>query len=68
VPAAEKAATLPASPALPAVAPLPGPPDRVKPAEAPPEAPKPAPQVSASNRDDDDDSAAVEGYLPPRPS
>jgi HemY protein len=71
VPVVESAPT-PAPPALPAVAPLPGPPDRVKPAEARPaaETPKPAPQGNAANGDDEDDSeaAAVEGYLPPRPS
>jgi hypothetical protein len=53
--------------------PLPGPPDRVKPAEAtpaaePPKPPKPVAPDNPSNGDDDDDSAAVEGYLPPRPS
>ena len=60
----------PVPPALPAVAPPPGPPDRVKPAGPKPaaEAAKPAPKGKASNGDDDDDSAAVEGYVPPRPS
>jgi HemY protein len=63
----------PPPPALPAVMPLPGPPDRVKPAEAGPAAEPPRPAVpvapdNPSQSDDDDDSAAVEGYLPPRPS
>ncbi len=70
-PVVESSAT-PVPPALPAVAPPPGPPDRVKPAGSGPaaEAAKPAPKGKASNRDDDDDSeaAAVEGYVPPRPS
>ncbi|MGF1628876.1 MAG: heme biosynthesis HemY N-terminal domain-containing protein [Kiloniellaceae bacterium] len=66
-----------ATPRLPVVAPLPGPPDRVKPAaEKPPEA-KPGPEAArpamagnSADEDDDDDSeaAAVEGYMPPRPS
>lgn len=58
---------------LPAVTPLPGPPDRVKPAAESPatpaqSAPKPAGD-GAARRDEDDDGAetsAVEGYLPPR--
>jgi HemY protein len=63
----------PPPPALPAVMPLPGPPDRVKPAEAgpaaePPRPPKPVAPDKPANADDDDDSAAVEGYVPPRPS
>lgn len=59
----------PAPPALPAVTPLPGPPDRVKPADDQPaaEAPKPAAPARTSG-EEDDDSAAVEGYVPPRPS
>ena len=57
---------------LPAVVPPPGPPDRVKPAEAAP--PKPAPEAArpagngSPTEDEDDEAAAVEGYLPPRPS
>ncbi|MEO3427942.1 heme biosynthesis HemY N-terminal domain-containing protein [Pelagibius sp. CAU 1746] len=54
---------------LPAVTPLPGPPDRVKPAEpqaagdgSAPAAPKPV----AEEEGDDSEAAAVEGYLPPR--
>ena len=60
-----------ATPRLPAVAPLPGPPDRVKPAaeKTPAEAARPAaPGNSADEDDDDSEAAAVEGYMPPRPS
>jgi hypothetical protein len=42
----------------------------VKPAEATPaaEPPRPAVPDKPANSDDEDDSAAVEGYVPPRPS
>ena len=61
----------PGLPRLPEVPPLPGPPDRVKPAaaNAGDETPKPKPPAAKPKEDDDDsDSAAVEGYMPPRPS
>ncbi len=54
---------------LPAVTPLPGPPDRVKPAEpkaAGDGAAPPAPKAAPEDDDDDSEAAAVEGYLPPR--
>lgn len=61
---------------LPAVTPLPGPPDRVKPAEGAPATSGAAAAKNpgnssdrAANSDEDDDgaeAAAVEGYLPPR--
>lgn len=51
-------------PALPAVAPLPGPPDRVKPAEDKASAAPPKPASLPAPDDDDSDSAAVEGYVP----
>ncbi|MPZ08980.1 MAG: heme biosynthesis protein HemY [Kiloniellaceae bacterium] len=66
-----------APPRLPAVAPLPGPPDRVKPvaektsrAEPGSDAARPSAQGNGTGADDDDDSeaAAVEGYMPPRSS
>ena len=59
-------------PRLPAVPPLPGPPDRVKPAAKEDGAEKPKLAESATDTaaedDDDSDAAAVEGYLPPRPT
>jgi HemY protein len=62
-------------PRLPAVAPLPAPPDRAKPAEGaasqarPSNEPaRPADRNNAAEEDDSDEAAAVEGYLPPRPS
>ena len=59
---------------LPEVTPLPGPPDRVKPAAAPAAAAKPAGdgkaaparQSAAVEDDDGSEATAVEGYLPPR--
>ena len=61
-----------ALPQLPAVAPLPSPPDRVKPAEAKVLQAKPVGEAAAGNgaaeEDDDSEAAAVEGYLPRRPS
>jgi len=65
---APKAEPAPPPAALPAVAPLPGPPDRVKPAEDQPAAAPPKPAAQPRSDDDDSDSAAVEGYMPPRPS
>ncbi|WP_340116264.1 heme biosynthesis HemY N-terminal domain-containing protein [Pelagibius sp. 7325] len=62
------------TPRLPAVTPLPGPPDRVKPIAKPegegdgaqrPQAAEPAARPAD---DDDSDAAAVEGYMPPRPT
>ncbi len=55
---------------LPAVAPLPGPPDRVKPIEATPvedAAAASAEPAASADEDDDSDAAAIEGYVPPRP-
>lgn len=75
--AASPAAAEPAPPAagpprLPAVTPLPVPPDRVKPAAPPQSRPAGEPAAPAAGNahaeDDDDEAAAVEGYLPPRPS
>jgi len=64
-----------ALPRLPAVTPLPGPPDRVKPIAKPegegdgPQRPKPGePAAQADEDDDDSEAAAVEGYVPPRPT
>ena len=72
----EAGATAPSPAAsLPPVTPLPGPPDRVKPAA--PEGgeaksgsdganPLAAQKAGAAETDDDDEAAAVEGYVPPR--
>jgi hypothetical protein len=50
------------------VTPLPGPPDRVKPATLPGDSPAPAAAEAASGPEEEDDEAsAVEGYVPPRP-
>ncbi len=57
---------------LPPVAPLPGPPDRVKPAGPQDARETPGPESGTATQgnsvdDEDDDSAAVEGYVPRRP-
>jgi len=62
------------TPRLPAVTPLPGPPDRVKPIAKPEgegdggQRPKPAEPAARAADDDDSEAAAVEGYMPPRPT
>jgi len=58
----------PTLPALPEVAALPGPPDRVKPAPLPGNpAPPAAAEAASGPEEEDDEASAVEGYLPPRP-
>lgn len=72
-PAGPAAAEPPAAPRLPAVTPLPAPPERVKPATPAPAEPAGAAAsdlgtVAGEEDDDGAEAAAVEGYLPPRPS
>ncbi|HEY9536081.1 MAG TPA: hypothetical protein VIS03_00700, partial [Kiloniellaceae bacterium] len=58
-----------ALPSLPTVSRLPGPPDRVRPAEEAGRQPAgTAGRGTGAEDDDDDEAAAIEGYLPPRPS
>jgi len=66
----EPAAPPAVPPRLPTVTPLPAPPDRVKPVASPQARPagEPATTTAAADDDDDAEAAAVEGYLPPRPS